>query len=241
MSPTNSPLHAGDASHLLLSPLSDIHSSPYILDNLSGWSPASSSGSSTDLPLFSYPIDIDTKPNLSSPSTPSSDSSYLSFENSMNQALTAFPDESHISFPAPQPRHHEFLVSRQYADHQRVESQSNFYPMPEQSIRSSQHPVVVDCRDLTEHFSVFDPLPSQVNPQLGLPWENVSPMVDGSGWSRFKTATAAAMNSSASHSVLGITRTQADGFNYSTSSNFIAKLYYIYNVTNDHLDELWGS
>ncbi|KAF8651885.1 hypothetical protein AX16_004619 [Volvariella volvacea WC 439] len=168
---------------LMPAPMMDSES--YILEQLSGWSPTTPSDVESDYSAYRrLSRDGDFKTAMSSPSTPSSDSSFLSYDN-LNTFVSPFPTA------IPQQQHQQaytvprdILPTTQFADQRRINTPSSFATMPSHNIRPS-YPEVFDCRDMASNFAFLDPLPAQSSPQLDLSWQALQSQ-DDRAWQRLK-------------------------------------------------------
>ncbi|KDR68531.1 hypothetical protein GALMADRAFT_129242 [Galerina marginata CBS 339.88] len=149
-------------------PTVDAKGHPYRFETFSNWS-SSSSVTSDDVPSFrSSPIAFDYLPDSNtSPSTPSTEGSYQSYELSLNQTLTAFSDPSHIVFsasssPIPPPTSY-----KNYPAHASHPDSQNFPSY-------SQYPLSHGPSDLADQYG-YDGIPtSDAANVVNVNWESAS-------------------------------------------------------------------
>ncbi|PPQ77623.1 hypothetical protein CVT25_011234 [Psilocybe cyanescens] len=152
---------------------SSMDSKPYRFDSFPNWS-SSSSATSDDVPSFrASPMTFDYLPeNATSPSTPSTDGSYQSYDMSMNHPLSAFSDPSQLVFtgnasPIPPPS-----VYKNFQSHSHISEQPNYPSYSQYSLgHGSSH---------GDQFS-FDGIPIDAGSSMNGNWDT----------SVHKTATSA--------------------------------------------------
>ncbi|KAF9476214.1 hypothetical protein BDN70DRAFT_839626 [Pholiota conissans] len=125
------------------------------------WSSSSSVTSEDSLSVS--PIAFDYMPDHATSPSPS-DTSYQSFEISMNNTLSAFPDSSHIVFSGPSsPTISSSNLYKSYTNHGHI---GGFNQFP---LSSSSH-------DVADQFSMFDGMSTSLDstPIMGVNWESGS-------------------------------------------------------------------
>ncbi|KAF9459951.1 hypothetical protein BDZ94DRAFT_1267037 [Collybia nuda] len=160
------------------SPIDSVPES-YLFEHLIGWSQVSpTSDTGDDIPSF-YPHHngYDIKHSNILPDSlliPSSNiTSDHTFELTMNQALSAFPDDGHLLYaPTMTTPHSENSFSQGYHPQQ----QSNMYNLP----TYTPYPVGYSQNDVANHLHMFDAQPSQVTPQTTMNWGGQHQMFDPS-------------------------------------------------------------
>lgn len=89
------------------------------------------------------------------------------FELTMNQALSAFPDDSHLIYaPALTTSPSENAFPQGYPSQHQPNHQSNMYNLP----TYTQYPGVYSQNDVTNHLAMFDTQSPQVDSQTGINW-----------------------------------------------------------------------
>lgn len=90
----------------------------------------------------------------------------------MNQTLNAF-DESQIVYTDPSTLPHDPAYFKQFMSEHHVSDQPAIYATAQEMYSTySQFPGVYGSNDMTNHFSLFDALPAQVDPLIGMTWDN---------------------------------------------------------------------
>lgn len=164
VSPTMSSIQIPESSRLLFPSSVESGSASYFVDPLSGWS-SSSSETGDDFtpytPTFSV-ADINTQHSLSLTSTSSTDSAY---QLAMDHTLSTFLDTPHLAYPSLS------ILGGRYPEERRLSGQTHTHVMPFQDM-TPFYPQRGGL-DMPNHFGFFEPLPSEVDGQMGLTWGNI--------------------------------------------------------------------
>lgn len=118
--------------------------------------------------------------------TPSTDASYQGIDISGNQTLSGLTESPQLVYSDASTLPADSMYSKTYVNGQTTES-SLTYPGGSQDLYQNytQFPSVYS-NDLAAQFSVFETLPNNVDPLIGLGWDAATSPLDAKAYNGFK-------------------------------------------------------
>lgn len=167
---------------LIQSPFSSESTLSYDYDSIS-WSSSSPTGSD-DGSIFNSPVhmsglDILGDGRSSLPATPSTDASYQGIDISVNQTLSGLTESPQLVYSDASALPADSMYNKSFINGQATESSLVYTGGGQEMYQnySSQFPSVYP-NDLAQQFSVFETLPSNVDPLIGLGWDAATSPLD---------------------------------------------------------------
>lgn len=178
---------------LIHSPFSSDGSLSYDYDS-SPWASSSSSPTATDEgSLFNSPVNMSSLDTLgdsrtSLPATPSTDASYQGIDISVNQTLSGLTESPHLVYSDSVALPADSMYSKTYMNNHPPQDTSILYHGGGTQELYQNYPAYpsVYSSELPTHYSMFESLPNQVDPLIGLGWDAATSPLEVKAYNGFK-------------------------------------------------------